>query len=116
MGKLSQEDIDRIAAAAGVSSEDLKSEISAKLDEIAASQRRMEASIDTLVALNGGGDSLSMANEKAKRFWEEYFETKVVSYDGFLEGFEEEFNKGIAAPCLKIIDGVINSSTRIKNV
>ena len=94
MGKLSQEYIDKIAKAAGLPMEDLKSEINAKLDEIAASQKRVESNIDKLVALNGGGDSLSMANEKAKRFWDEYFQAKVVSYDCFIEGFEEEFNKG----------------------
>jgi len=94
MGKLSQEDIDKIAKAAGLPMEDLKSEINAKLDEIAASQKRTESNIDKLVAMNGGGDSLSMANEKAKRFWDEYFQAKVISYENFLEGFEEEFNKG----------------------
>ncbi len=94
MAKLSPEDINAIASACGVSNEDLKGEISAKLDEIAASQKRMESKIDVLVSLQGGTDNLSMANEKAKRFWDEYFNEKSVSYESFLIGFEEEFNQG----------------------
>ena len=89
--KLSASDIAAIAKACHVDEDDLHDEINTMLVNIMASQARMEKNIERLV---GATDAASLANDRAKKFWDEYLREKSVSFDEFCAMFEFEFNKG----------------------